>query len=260
MSQTSLVETTGEPPRAAFDHPGILRLNRPNLSEGNSPLGLDLGLGQLFTLTGRFIYETTAGLSLPTYHISTRNTQSGKPWQLQLSHMLPSEARRVREAASDGSEEPFIRYDEDLTLYAGEKLNVPISLGRKPLLVIRGQKKGTVQGSVIMERSGRSYKFWHMVPIKHALTQAETQRMQALMHRRGYRDSDDWKKKLLLYVQERPAAGSGKLAWCDASGVAVADETGDKLNIADETDIEKRDLIISCWACKNFVLDTASLA
>ncbi|KAK2592802.1 hypothetical protein QQS21_009506 [Conoideocrella luteorostrata] len=252
MSQTSLVETSsGGPPRPAFENTGSLRLNLPYLTQEPSSAGVK----QSFALDGRYIYETAATPATPIYHVSTSNTQSGKPWQLQVSRLLPSEARRLSVAASNAAEEPFIRYDDDLTLYAGEKINIPISIGPKPLLVIRGRKRGTVQGSIIMERSGRSYKFFHMIPIRRALTQAESDRMQALMHKRGYRDSDDWKKKLLLSVQERPTKGSEELEWIDEYDAIVATEQDGKVDIAREMEIEKRDLVIACWACKNFVLD-----
>ncbi|KAJ3549461.1 hypothetical protein NM208_g496 [Fusarium decemcellulare] len=251
MSQTSLVETSsGEPPRRAFDNTTTLRLNSPYVP--NEP---SIGIEQSFTLKGRYIYETKVTPPAPTYHVSTRNTQSGNPWQLQISHLLPSEARRLSEAASKGENEPFIRYDDDLTVYAGEKINVPFSLGQKPLLVIRGQKRGTIQGSIIMEKSGRSYKFWHMILIRRALTQAENERMQALMHKRGYRDSDDWKKKLLLTVQEGSTKGSGELEWVDELEAVVATEKDGELRVADKMETEKKDLVVSCWACKNFVLD-----
>ncbi|KAF4470896.1 hypothetical protein FALBO_2191 [Fusarium albosuccineum] len=250
MSQTSLVTTSsGEPPRPAFDNTTTLRLNSPYVP--NEPT---IGIEQSFTLKGRYIYETKVTPAVATYHVSTRNTQTGNPWQLQISHLLPSEARRLSEAASKGENEPFIRYDDDLTVYAGEKINVPFSLGQKPLLVIRGQKRGTIQGSIIMEKSGRSYKFWHMIPIRHALTQAENERMQALMHKRGYRDSDDWKKKLLLAVQEG-TKGSGELEWVDELEAVVATEKDGELKVADKMETEKKDLVVSCWACKNFVLD-----
>jgi hypothetical protein len=255
MSQTSLVETiSGEPTRPGFDYPRSLRLNSAYAAKETS----FLGVAQSFTLNGRYIYETAAAPATATYHVSTRNTQSGKPWQLQVSRLLPSETRRVSIAASNAADEPFIRYDDDLTLYAGEKMNVPISLGHKPLLVMRGQKRGTMQGSIVMERSGRSYKFWHMIPIRHALTQAESDRMQALMHKRGYRDSDDWKKILLLSVQERSSTESEALKWTDEDEVVVAAEKDGKLDIPDQLGMEKKDLIIACWSCKNFVLDKST--
>lgn len=252
MSQTSLVETlSGEPPRPAFENADILRLNVAN--ESSSPT-----IGPSFTLNGRYIYEATATQYAASYHVSTRNTQSGKPWQLQVSRLLPSEARRLSVAANNAADEPFIRYDDDLTLYSGEKITIPISIGQKPLLVIRGLKRGTVQGSIIMERSGKSYNFWHMTPIRRALTKAENERMQALMHRRGYRDSDDWKKTLLLSVQERKTKGSGELEWIDEDKAIVAIEKESKLDVIDQLTVEKRDLIVACWACKNFVLEQAA--
>ncbi|KAF4943172.1 hypothetical protein FSARC_15002 [Fusarium sarcochroum] len=256
MSQTSLVETTSsEPPRYAFDNTSSLRLNVIGTARDNST-----STAQSFALKGRYVHETAATPSTPTYHLSTRNTQSGNPWQLQISRLLPTEARRLSLAAEKGEDEPFVRFDDDLTLYSGEKINIPFSLGQKPLLVIRGQKRGTVQGSIVMEKAGRSYKFWHMIPIRRALTQAEEERMQALMQKRGYRDSDDWKKKLLLSVQERPAKGSEDLEWMDEDATVVASEKGGKLNFAPETgmETEKKDLILACWACKNFVLETTA--
>lgn len=135
-------------------------------------------------------------------------------------------------------------------------MNIPFSfaagLGPTPLIVIRGQKRGTIQGSIVMEKSGRSCKFQHMIPIKRALTKVEEDKMQALMHKRGYRDSDDWKKKLLLTVQEN----SDKLVeWVDEYGTVVAVEKDDKLEFSGEIQTEKKDLVVACWACKGFVLE-----
>ena len=248
MSQTSLVESfsSGEPSRPAFE--GSLRLR----SEVASPAQeLSSKIGQSFSLTGRHIYETTGKLATPTYHVSTRNTQSGKPWQLALSRVLPSEARRLSEATAD--DQPFIRYDDDLTLYAGEKMHIPISLGQKPLLVVRGHKRGTVRGSIIMEKSHGAYKFWHMIPIRRPLTQAENARIQALMHKRGYRDNDDWKKDLLFSVAQKRS--SGEVEWTDERRAIVAVERSGRLDVVGDVASEMRDLIIACWACKNFVLD-----
>lgn len=252
MSQTSLTESSsGEPPRQAFDNTTTLRLNSPYLAAEPSQ-----GNKQSFALQGRYVYKTTATSITPTYHVSTRNTQTGNPWQLQICRLLPNDARRLSAASSSGAPEPFVKYDDDLTIYSGEKIHIPISLGAKPLLVVRGQKQGTVQGSVLMEKSSRSYKFFHMIPIRRAATQAEEERMQALMHKRGYRDSDDWKKKLLLTVQEGPNKGSKELSWIDEDGTVAATEQDGKLEFMDEIDMKKRDFIVVCWACKNFVLST----
>lgn len=255
MSQTSLVETSsGEPPRPGFDNTRILRLNSFYQAEESSPASSV----QSFNLSGRYIYNTTAKPATAIYHVSTRSTQTGKPWQLQICRLLPSEVRRLSVAASQSADEPFIRYDDDLTLYSTEKMNIPISLGQKPLLVVRGQKRDTIQGSIIMEKSGHSYKFWHMIPIRRVLTQAENERIQVLMQKRGYRESDDWKKKLLLLVQERPTRGSEELNWVDESESVVATEKDGKLDITKEMEMEKKDLLITCWTSKNFVLDKAA--
>lgn len=91
-----------------------------------------------------------------------------------------------------------------------------------------------------------------MIPIKLALTSAEEDRMQALMHKRGYRDSDDWKKKLLLTVQERP---NKELEWIDEYGSVVAVEKDANLEFSGEIQAEKKDLVLACWACRGFVID-----
>ncbi|KAH7260678.1 uncharacterized protein BKA55DRAFT_559561 [Fusarium redolens] len=245
MSQTSLVESSssGEAPRNALS----LRLEAPFVPQDSIP-----PTKQSYNIQGRYVYEAEASPATPTYHISNRNTQAGNPWQLQICRLLPSEVRRLGAATGNDA---FIRYDDDLTLYSGEKMTIPFSfaagLGPTPLIVIRGQKRGTIQGSIVMEKSGRSCKFYHMIPIKRALTKAEEDRMQALMHKRGYRDSDDWKKKLLLTVQEN----TGKVAeWTDEYGT-VAVEKDDKLEFSGEIQTEKKDLVVACWACKGFVLD-----
>ncbi|KAF5023025.1 hypothetical protein F66182_4909 [Fusarium sp. NRRL 66182] len=246
MSQTSLVESSssGEAPRHALS----LRLDVPFVPQP-SPQPAK----QSFSIQGKYVYETEANPAIPTYHISTRNTQAGNPWQLQICRLLPSEVRRLGEATGN---EAFIRYDDDLTLYSGEKMNISFSfaasLGPTPMIVIRGQKRGTIQGSIVMEKSGRICKFYHMIPIKRALTKAEEDRMQALMHKRGYRDSDDWKKKLLLTIQQNAAKD---LEWIDECETVVAGEKDGKLEFTGEMQTEKKDLIIACWACKGFVLD-----
>ncbi|KAF4419168.1 hypothetical protein FACUT_11548 [Fusarium acutatum] len=246
MSQTSLVESnsSGEAPRHALS----LRLEAPFFPQVSVSR-----TKQSFNIQGRYVYETEASPATPTYHLSNRNTQAGNPWQLQICRLLPSEVRRLGEATGNDA---FIRYDDDLTLYSGERMNIPFSfstgLGPTPLIVIRGQKRGTIQGSIVMEKSGRVCKFHHMIPIKRALTKAEEDRMQALMHRRGYRDSDDWKKKLLLTVQENAAKVT---EWIDEHGTVVAVERYDKLEFSGDMQTETKDLIVACWACKEFVLE-----
>ncbi|CAM1509639.1 Fc.00g033780.m01.CDS01 [Cosmosporella sp. VM-42] len=208
---------------------------------------------QSFKLNGRYIYSaTTTTQSIATYHISTRNTRSGNPWQLQISRLLPSESRRLSMSTYDGNE-PLIKYDEDLTLYAAEKLTVPLSIGQKPLLCIRGRRRGTLQGTIILEKTlgrSRSYKFWHMTPIRRALTKAEEERLQALMHKRGYRTSDDWKKELLLSVRGN---GPEELQWTDEDDVPVAIERDGQLITKGDVNPDRRDQLIVCWASKNFV-------
>ncbi|CAJ0538748.1 Ff.00g067080.m01.CDS01 [Fusarium sp. VM40] len=229
MSQTSLVESSssGDTPRNALS----LRLETPFVPEGSTHT-----TKQSFNIKGHYVYETTATPATPTYHIAT--------------------LRRIGAATGNDA---FIRYEDDMTLYSGEKMNIPFSLGvglgPTPLIVIRGQKRGTIQGSIVMEKSGRSSKFYHMVPIKRALTKVEEDRMQALMHKRGYRDSDDWKKKLLLTVQERPTK---ELEWIDEYGSVVAVEKDANLEFPGEIQMEKKDLVVACWACRGFVLDKAA--
>ena len=139
-------------------------------------------------------------------------------------------------------------------------MNIPFIIGTKPLLIIRGEKRGTIQGSIVLEKSGHSaYSFWHLIPIRRVQTQAENERLQALMHKRGYKDSDDWNKKLLLTVSETKKKGVHELEWTDEFNNVIATELESKLNItATEMPAEKRDLVVACWACKNFVLSAST--
>lgn len=256
MSQTSLVESSSSSGRKAHS----FRLDTSYLAKELKPAVTN----QLFRLSDRYIFEESEAIPVAVYHVVTHNTKTGQPHQLQISRLLPSETRRLSVAAannnSGSSTDPFIRYDDDLTLYFGQKINVPFSIGTKPLLIIRGQKRGTIQGSIVMEKSGRSsYSFWHLIPIRRAQTQAENERMQALMHKRGYKDSDDWNKKLLLTVSETKMKGTDELEWTDELSKVVATEKESKLEITNqETTSEKRDLVVACWACKNFVLKSES--
>nr|RBQ90136.1 hypothetical protein FVER53263_20619 [Fusarium verticillioides] len=138
MSQTSLVESSssGEAPRNALS----LRLEAPPFSHTSiSPTK------QSLIMQGRYVYKTETSPVTSACHISSRNTQAGNPWQLHICRLLPSEVRRLGEATGN---DVFIRYDDDLTLYSGDKLNIPFNfasgLGPTPLIVIRGQKRGTI--------------------------------------------------------------------------------------------------------------------
>lgn len=214
--------------------------------------------GESFIMNEKFIYSTATTPAAATYHLSTRNTQSGRPWQLQISHLLPSETRRLAIATSSQATLPFIRYDEDLTLYTGERLSVPFAIGQRPLLCIRGRGKGTLPGTVVVEKTlgkSRLYRFWHMTPRRRPLTVVEEERMQALMHRRGYRDSDDWNKELLYTAQGKGSKEMAEVEWMDERGVVVAMERDGQLVMIGEGEEEqdRRDLLVACWASKNFV-------
>ncbi len=212
--------------------------------------------GEVLTWKDKYIYSTSKDPATASYHLSTRNTRQGNPWQMQISHLLPSESRRLSLASPADEDAPFIRYDDDLTLYTGEKVTIPFSIGSKPLLVLRGRRRGTVQGSIVLEKAGsRVFKFWHMQPIKHALTKENIERIQALMQKRGYKSSDDWKKELLFSVQlVKRSKTVEEVEWTDDLGAVVAIERDGLIIVGEELNMDKKDLIVSCWACKTFVM------
>lgn len=265
MSETATISSSDSGGRPALDIADTVPFTRlPNLRLTAEPSSTTTH--ESFLLSDRFIYSTSPTRpAAAVYHVSTRNTRSGKPWQLAISHLLPSEARRLSSAAAAA---PLIKYDDDLTLYTGERLAVPISIGQKPLLCIRGGGRGAggsaLPGTIVVEKTlgrSRTYKFWHMTPIRRPLTRAEEERMQALMHRRGYRTSDDWRRELLYTVQG--GGGRDEMEWKDQRGVVVARETeGRQLVVAaggNEAPLEAsvRDLLVACWASRNFVQSTA---
>lgn len=279
MSETSTIASSksSESRRLAIDlssvtHPlgqyGTIRLTGAASADESS--SIKPAAAESFIMNDKFIYSTATTPATAAFHLSTRNTRTGKPWQLQISHLLPSETRRLSVAASSPADEtPYIKYDEDLTLYTGERIAVPISIGQKPLLCIRGRRRGTLAGTVVLERAllgrSRAYKFWHMTPVRRPQTQAENERMQALMHRRGYKMSDDWNKELLYTVQGKGGSGRGKemvegTEWTDESGGVVAIERDGQLVVlaghAGTAEADRRDLLVACWASKNFVQST----
>lgn len=243
------------PARPRESHVTELLLPRLDHAEIKPRYASSLAPEESFTRSGRYIYAAPA---IAAYHVATRNTVSGQPWQLLLSHLLPSETRRLGKSPEE-EEVPFIRYDEDMTLYTAERLNVPISIGQKPLLVIRGRKRGTVPGSIVMDKSlgpGRALKFWHVTPLRRPLTEAENARLQALMHKRGYRSSDDWKRELVFSVHGRKRQGLLELDWLDESGRTVAvEESGGRLSPRCVMEAGQKDLLIACWASKNFIAE-----
>ncbi len=254
MSETATIASSHSGGRPALDLAETVPFTRmPNIRL----TGDSITTHESFIINDKFIYTTSTTPATAVYHTSTRNTRSGKPWQLAISHLLPSETRRLS-ATNTTTAASFIKYDDDLTLYTGEKLAVPISIGQKPLLCIRGR---ALPGTIVVEKTlGRSrmYKFWHMTPIRRPLTLAEEGRMQALMHKRGYRMSDDWKKELLYTAQGRGGRDSGEMEWTDDRGVVVAREGEGQLVMAaaEAWEATTRDLLVACWASRNFVQST----
>ena len=213
--------------------------------------------GDTFQLSYPFIYTTKAEFT-PMYHVSTRNMNSGEPWQLQISRLLPSEVRRLGETRSDGIPH-FIRYDDDLTLYLAQKLVAPISIniGKKSQMCITGSKKGTLRGKIIMLKlsgRGKAYKFVHMTPIIRETGLAAEAKYRALMEKRGYHTSDDWRSELLFHVKEAKSKGLTELIWTDEYKAVVAVEK-DQLTMTtnDALEQERRDLLLTCWASKAWI-------
>ncbi|KAM3533885.1 hypothetical protein MY4038_002875 [Beauveria bassiana] len=268
MSETATIASSNSGGRPALDLTETIPLTRtPNIRLlGAAAAAITTSTTtthESFLLCEKFIYATSCTPATAVYHISTRNTRSGKPWQLALSRLLPSETRLLSSASSTTSPLPLIKYDDDLTLYTGEKLAVPISIGQKPLLCIRGRRAGSSSSSstIIVEKTlgrSRTYKFWRMTPIRRPLNKAEEERMQALMHKRGYRTSDDWRKELVYTAQQGRSGGAAAAAtteWTDERGVVVARESDGQLVMggAEAVEASTRDLLVACWASSNFV-------
>ncbi|KAJ6784419.1 hypothetical protein PWT90_09984 [Aphanocladium album] len=266
MSETSTIASSCSGRRPAIDMTRTLPLTRmPNIRL----TGASTTAHESFIMNEKFIYSTSTTPATATYHLSTRNTRSGKPWQLAISHVLPSEKQRlsVSSSSSTATREttttttttaktaPFIKYDDDLTLYTGEKLAVPISIGQKPLLCIRGRQQA---GVVVVEKTlgrSRTYKFWRMTPIRRPLTQIEEDKMQALMHKRGYRTSDDWRRELLYTAQGKGARELAEMEWTDERGIVVARESDGQLVVGgpEAQEVDRKDLLVACWASRKFV-------
>lgn len=264
MSETSTIASSFSGRRPALDMSETLPFtSMPNVALPGK--GTFTSTHESFIMNDKYIYSTSTTPATAIYHLSTRNTRTGKPWQLAISRLLPSEMRRLATAPSssspDPSSVPFIKYDDDLTLYTGEKIAVPISIGQKPLLCIRGRGRRCLPGTVVVEKSlgrSRTYKFWHMTLIRRPLTQAEDDRMQALMHKRGYKSSDDWRKELLYTAVGKGSKEDVEMEWTDERDVVVARESDGQLVVCGDeaAEMERRDLLVACWASRNFVQST----
>ncbi|ATY62909.1 hypothetical protein A9K55_008834 [Cordyceps militaris] len=250
MSETATISSISSGRRPALDLSETLPLTRmPNIrligASSSTPPS-----HESFLLGDKFIYATSSTPASAAYHLSPRRTRSGQPWQLAISHVLPGEARLLSSPCA-----PLIRYDDDLTLHTGEKLSVPFSIGPTPLLCIRG--RGLAGGTVVVKTMRRGYGFWHMTPLRRPLTRVEEERLQAVMHRRGYRTSDDWRREL-LYTARRGREGRGEVVWLDARGVVVARESDGQLVVggAEAMEASAKDLLVACWASRTFVQST----
>jgi hypothetical protein len=229
------------------------------------------------------------GMDIPMYHMQTRNGSSGKPWQLSIRHVLPGEQRQLVMLASEQQQQQqqpghheeaqtqtqtYLRYDDDLTIYLAQETSALLAPGLFSGVCIRGSKKRSLPGTITMEKSHAAmaravHKFWHVTPILSTLSAAENERRQRIMHRRGYRDSDDWAKALLFLVRggsrgkgslSSSSSGSGSgsvsggLEWTDKKGKVIAREAAadGKLRVVAELTREEMDVLVACWASKRW--------
>ena len=215
--------------------------------------------GESFAVHNPFIYSTTSTSYTPIYQVSLLNTRSGEPWQLRLCRLLPSETRRLSMPTGDGGERARVRYDDDLTLYVAQGVNSLLSIGATSQVCIRGCKARALRGTVAMERcrglmKGPSYQFWHVTAVRARLDAEENEHRRKVMHRRGYRVSDDWKRELLFSLHGGRRIGSaGELEWRDENRRLVATERDERLVATGQMDAEDRDLLIACWVSKRWI-------
>ncbi|KAJ9149340.1 hypothetical protein NKR23_g4221 [Pleurostoma richardsiae] len=187
-----------------------------------------------FVLGAPFIYTTTGA---PRYQLQQRLTHAGKPYQLRIRPLLPSESRRLSVASAgaatttDGgglagaslsrsfsASAPFasldlVPYDDDTSLYMVHSLGI-VGSSRVEITGLRHSR--TLPGHIRFDRSlllpaaaaaGGACKFWHMT--RNRARDSMREENQRRMQRRGYHAEEEWDRVLLFHAE---GGGAGAVA------------------------------------------------
>lgn len=194
----------------------------------------------------------SAGTSV-RYHLHLKRTRTGKPSQICIRRLMPTESRRLSRTTSIGSASSIASsvgdYDDDATMYTITKLY--LFWGGEAPFEIKGQRASTLPGNVRLERSdrlsGRTWSFHHHTrnPTNDMLKPENAKKMQ----KHGYHPDDEWSKTLLF-----TASGNRdkrlQVSWKNARDQVVATETEDALAFHTVLEPKLKDLLVTCWIAR----------
>ncbi|KAF2472541.1 uncharacterized protein BDR25DRAFT_313051 [Lindgomyces ingoldianus] len=198
-------------------------------------------LAHSFRLDGPLIFATKTS-STPRYQLMQEFTRSGRPRKLHVRRLMASESRS--HSLPSSSQEPTwpqIGYDEEGTMYT----ITPYEM--------KGLRSSTLPGIIKLESGwsilgGKRTKIFHVQ--KNARRDSLNPENSARMQKYGYHADDEWDKKLLFSVRR----GS----WEDGVSRRVAvEEHGDEgaqFEILEEVSGARRDLMVSCWVMKMWMV------
>ncbi|KAF2840416.1 hypothetical protein M501DRAFT_1002768 [Patellaria atrata CBS 101060] len=201
----------------------------------------------------------------PRYQLHLNLTQSGKPYQLRIRRLRPSETRRlslisaVSSASSSGSRSRCgIDYEDDCTLY--EIKNVAAFGGTG--IEIRGCRLSALPGYIKLEKctglTGRYWRFWHMTrnPNADSLREENERKMQKY----GYHADNEWYRDLLFDVRFKKK----QIVWTDIAGYVVARavsiEPGSEITVQVDLPPKMKDVLLTCWVAHSWSVDFAPWA
>ncbi|ORX96650.1 hypothetical protein BCR34DRAFT_593787 [Clohesyomyces aquaticus] len=246
--------------RAAAKLPPTLTCN-PELPPAYSSLD---ALAHSFRLSAPLVYATKTSQT-PRYQVMQEFTRSGRPWRLNIRRLMPRESRAnslstpisssststsasTATAPPAPTPHPRIRYDEDGTMYTMTSHEM------------RGLRSSTLGGIIRLETgssllSGKWIKVLHVT--KNRRKDSMNAENEARMQRYGYHEDEEWDKRVVFCVRRgRWEDGEGR-------GVAVEMETqaeegkgsSREFEILGEVTGPRRDLLVSCWVWKTWVLE-----
>ncbi|KAF2146896.1 uncharacterized protein K452DRAFT_283097 [Aplosporella prunicola CBS 121167] len=98
-------------------------------------------------------------------------------------------------------------------------------------------------------------RFWHYT--RNLAANALDPANEARMLKYGYHADSEWNREL-LFAAKKNLFGRRKenVEWRDGDGRVVAAEVGDGLKLVETMGRKRRDVLITCWAVRKWVLGT----
>lgn len=198
------------------------------------------------------------------YHFKVNRTQNGKPFQLCVRRLMPTESRRLSKIISTtgvaGLASNMETYDDDATMYQITKLTTLWVIGEAPM-EIKGCRASTLPGTISVEReSGLRSSKTNFIHVKrnHANDMLKPENSKK-MEKHGYHPSDEWTRELLFTAKAVERGNKSHAVWTSRDRTEVAHEEGAFLTFAEKLDSATRDLLVVLWVARHWHKDKTGI-